>query len=129
MYWPRFPWSEAHNSAGLTATDTRWVLAEGEVGGALGHATYVLLANPGDTDATVTLTFLRDNRPPLPASFTVPARARVTRAAHEFALEAGEQFGVLVESNRPIAVERAMYWNGGGEFWSAGTNETATRLR
>jgi hypothetical protein len=129
MYWPRFPWTEAHNSAGVTATGTRWVLAEGEVGGPLGFATYVLLANPGPIPATVTLTFLRAGRTPLTTTFTVPANSRVTRAASEFALESGERFGVLVDSTAPIAVERAMYWNGGGVFWGAGTNETAIRLR
>jgi hypothetical protein len=38
---------------------------------------------------------------------------------------------VLVESTNgvPIVVERAMYWNGGGEFFGAGTNETGTALR
>jgi hypothetical protein len=77
----------------------------------------------------VTLTFLRAGRTPLTTTFTVPANSRVTRAASEFALESGERFGVLVDSTAPIAVERAMYWNGGGVFWGAGTNETAIRLR
>jgi hypothetical protein len=31
-------------------------------------------------------------------TFAVPANARVTRAAHEFALEPGERFGALVAS-------------------------------
>jgi hypothetical protein len=129
MYWPAFPWTEAHNSAGVVATGASWVLAEGEVGGPLAYATYLLLANPGAAPATVTLTFLRTGRPPLAATLTVPANTRVTRSAGEFQLEPGERFGVLVDSTAPIAVERAMYWNGGGVFWGAGTNETAIRLR
>ena len=38
---------------------------------------------------------------------------------------------MLVESLNgvPIVVERAMYWNGGGEFWGGGTNETGFRIR
>ena len=41
------------------------------------------------------------------------------------------RFGVLVESidTAPLAqlvVERAMYWNAGGEIWAAGTNLLAT---
>jgi Mg-chelatase subunit ChlD len=129
MYWPRFPWYEAHNSAGLTTTGTRWALAEGETGGPLGYATYVLIANPGDADATVTMTFLRSGRSPLVTTFTVPAHARVTQAAHDFALSAGEQFGVLLESTSPIVAERALYWNALGQLWGAGTNETAAKLR
>jgi hypothetical protein len=41
------------------------------------------------------------------------------------------RFGVIVESidTAPLAqlvVERAMYWNAGGEIWAAGTNLLAT---
>jgi hypothetical protein len=129
MYWPRFPWYGAHNSAGVTAAGTRWVLAEGETGGPLGFASYVLLANPRNEDAAVTMTILRTDRPPLATRFTVPAYSRVTRGAHELALESGERFGVLIDSSSPIVVERALYWNGGGVFWGAGTTETATRVR
>ena len=44
---------------------------------------------------------------------------------------AGTRFGVIVESidTAPLAqlvVERAMYWNAGGEIWAAGTNLLAT---
>ena len=45
-------WYEAHNSAGATATGTRWALAEGEVGGARGYETYILLANTSATAGT-----------------------------------------------------------------------------
>ena len=62
---------------------------------------------------------------------TVPANSRLTLSAGQFAINSGEQFGILVDSTNgvPIVVERAMYWNGGGEFWGGGTNETAVRLR
>lgn len=59
----------------------------------------------------------------------VAANARLTVSAAEAALAPGEQFGVVVDATQPIVVERAMYWNGGGQFWGAGTNETAVRLR
>jgi hypothetical protein len=39
-----------------------------------------------------------------------------------------EQFGALITSDQPIAVERALYWDAGGVTWAAGTNATATRL-
>jgi hypothetical protein len=37
-------------------------------------------------------------------------------------------FGVLIESDVAIAVERAMYSDAGGVVWAAGTNASATRL-
>ena len=56
MWWPgdATTWAEAHNSGGVTATATRWALAEGEVGGARNTRTYVLVSNPTASAATIT---------------------------------------------------------------------------
>jgi hypothetical protein len=134
MYWPLGVgnWTEAHASAGITATGTRWVMAEGASGGPLGFDTYILLANPGDQEAEVTVTLLRSgNRDPVSTAVRVPPGARETLSAAQYRIESGEEFGFLVESTNgvPIVVERAMYWNGGGAFWGGGTNETAVRVR
>lgn len=138
MYWPKngARWTDGHNSAGVTSTGTTWALAEGELGGSRGFQTYVLMANPSNTDAAVRMTLLREGegRGPLSIDFTVPANQRVTKSAQDFVglgLQSGEKFGVVVTSlnGAPIVVERAMYWNGGGEFWGAGTNETGFKLR
>jgi hypothetical protein len=136
MYWPGANWSEAHASAGIDATGTEWALAEGEIGGPRGFQTYVLLANPNGSAATARLRFLRENRTSfVTPAFTVPANSRVTRSANEFMaagqLVDGEKFGVVVESLNgvPLAVEHAIYWNGGGEFWGGGSNETGVRIR
>ena len=51
QYWPHGGWYEAHNSAGETAADTRWALAEGRVGGDNHAQTYILLANSGNQPA------------------------------------------------------------------------------
>jgi hypothetical protein len=61
----------------------------------------------------------------------VPANGRLTTSAAQVALASGEQFGVVVESTNgvPIVVERALYWDALGQFWGAGTNETAVRIR
>jgi hypothetical protein len=138
MYWPKngARWTDGHNSAGVTSTGTTWALAEGEFGGSRGFQTYVLMANPSSSDAQVRMTLLREGegRGPLSMDFTVPANQRLTRSAADFVglgLQSGERFGVVVTSlnGAPIVVERAMYWNGGGEFWGAGTNETGFKLR
>ena len=132
MYWPGNGWYEAHASAGVTTTGTRWAMAEGEFGGSRGFDTYILLANPTASDAAVTVTLLRTaGRPPVSQQVTVPANSRATLSSGQFALTSGEQFGVVIDSTNgvPIVAERAMYWNGGGVFWGGGTNETAVRLR
>jgi hypothetical protein len=131
MYWPApFPnWYEAHNSVGLTQTGVEWVLAEGEHAGPETFETYVLLANPYDREALVTLTVLRDFALPLTVNRVVPANSRVTVHSIQLGVASGEKFGVRVNSDFPIAVERAMYWSAGGQFWSGGTNETGVRVR
>jgi hypothetical protein len=133
MYWPDpfVSWYEAHASAGVTQSGVKWALAEGEVGGALNHQTFVLLANPAATSATVRLTYIRRDAAPLTREVTVPANGRLTTSAAQVALVSGEQFGVVVESTNgvPIVVERALYWDALGQFWGAGTNETAVRIR
>ncbi len=130
MYWPGVPgpWYGAHNSVGTTSLRTRWGLAEGEVGGADGASTYVLLANPGSAAATATLTFYRESGPPLVVTRSVPAGSRQTVAAASVGLASGERFGVVVDSTQPIAVERSIYWNYQGALWTSGTNETGTPL-
>jgi len=136
MYWPGNNWSEAHASAGIAATGVEWALAEGEIGGSRGFQTYILLANPNAGAATARLRFLRENGTSfVTPNFTVPGNSRVTRSAGEFMgtgqLVDGEKFGVVIESLNgvPIAVEHAIYWNGGGEFWGGGSNETGIRIR
>jgi hypothetical protein len=136
QYWPGAPdqWYEAHNSFGVTALGTRWGLAEGRTGGDAAAKTYILLANPGDTPADVTVQFLREpgsSPQTVTKVVTVPATSRmtVTTGPGNLAPEIqDETFGAVITSTQPIAVERALYWNANGQFWSAGTNATATRL-
>lgn len=130
MYWPQGGWAESHNSVAASALGTRWLLAEGEIGGPDGFATYVMVLNPGDTDAEVTFRFLREGGlPPFDVTRHVAARSRATLSAAEVDLASAERFGVLVSSSRPVAVERSMYWNADGAFWAVGTNEVGIRLR
>lgn len=129
MYWPGAPgpWHGGHNSVGTTTLGTRLALAEGEVGGADGAQSFVLLANPGATPANVTLTYYREAAASFSVTRAVGARSRLTVSASEVGL-ANEKFGVVVTSSQPIAVERSIYWNYRGVMWTSGTNETATPL-
>ena len=98
-----------HASAGATAPSTSWFLAEGATGAYF--TTFVLLANPNDEPADVTLTFLPDTGVPVTKSYTIPGRQRLTRnIALEDAALANAAVATRVESTRPIVVERAQYW-------------------
>jgi Bacterial Ig domain len=132
QYWPQPAWEEAHNSFGEIAPGTRWGLAEGRSGGSNAAQTFILLANPGTEAAQVTITFLRTAGVPIVKTFPVPPTSRFTvtiagPASHVPELT-DEGFGAIIDSSRPIVVERAMYSNANGVTWAAGTNATATRL-
>jgi hypothetical protein len=135
QYWPDPApnWYEAHSSPALQSLSTKWALAEGRVGGASEYQTYILLANTGGAaDAHVSITFLRENgAAAFTKTFTVPATQRFNvpvGPGTEAPELVDERFGALITSDQPIAVERAMYSNAGGQVWAAGTSASATPI-
>jgi len=135
MYWAGLfsQWYEAHNSFGVTETATKWGLAEGRVGGEHQFETYILLANPGGSDAAVIATFLKPDGTTVVKTYTVRATSRFNIHVNSMVPElANTYFGTVITSHVPIAVERAMYAPGTAgalPVWAAGTNATATRLQ
>jgi len=134
MWWPDGQWYEAHNSPGSTTTGTMWALADGEVGGALDTETFILLANTSSTAATIDVRILFEDGMSNSRTFTVGGQSRFNvDVRSEFPSAIGRRFGAVVESvgtvPAQIVVERAMYWDADGQWWAAGTNALATRLR
>lgn len=136
MWWPGNPtsWYEAHNSPGAQRTAPRWVLAEGENGGALGWETYILVANTGE-GGSIGIRLLLPNGQTAQVFRQLNARSRQTYALAELLAEAGlpadTQAGVLVESQGAaldLVVERAMYRSVAGQFFQLGTNALGTPL-
>jgi len=127
MYWPGAtqPWGEAHNSVAFVRPGASWGLAEGRLGGPdTPFSTYILLANPNAEASEVTATFLRDAAPPIVKTYTVPATGRFTIDCSTIPELHDSTFGVSIEvtNQQPIVVERSMYWDANGIFWSGGTN-------
>jgi hypothetical protein len=123
---------EAVSGAGMTEGGARWLLAEGEMGGAREATTDVSIFNQGAaTDVNVTLLF--EDGPEAAATFAVAAGARLSvPMADAFPQAAGRRFSVLVEAAGPSAsvfVDRAIFWGGAGETRTAGADGAATRLR
>jgi hypothetical protein len=132
MYWPATqPWREAHNSAGVTELATSWGVAEGRAGGDHNFHTYLLLGNPQSMAANVTVTYLRSNGDPIVKSYVVPATTRYTIDVNGDVQELADSlFGARIDVTNGVGimVERSMYWDANGIFWSGGTNATAARL-
>jgi hypothetical protein len=134
QYWPdpAPQWYEAHNSFGVVEARHKWGLAEGRVGGPEAYQSYILIANPYDVTAHVTITFLRESGAPFDKTFTIEPRSRFNVDIGPGTLVpelTNESFGAIVSSTDAyIVVERAMYSNANGQVWAAGTNATAAPL-
>jgi hypothetical protein len=125
------PFALGHASMGVTAAATSWFLAEGATGSFFDL--YVLIANPGNTDATVRAFFARqDGRSVLQ---TVTVRAHSRHSIYVDAIPELESTPVATTlqslNGVPIVAERAMYWPGGFFDYheghsSAGSTTTAT---
>jgi hypothetical protein len=131
MYWlgAAVPWGEGHNSFGVVDAGLHWGLAEGRAGGSLNFHTYILLANPQSAAATVTVSFLREQGPPVVKSYTVPTSRFNIDTSNVTELQ-DESFGVDIQVTNavPIIVERSVYWDSNGYLFSGGTNATGSRL-
>lgn len=99
-------------SATAQSPATKWYFGEGET--ALeDYTTWLLVLNPGTSAASITVTYLID-RPgakvnPVVRTYTAPPQARLTIAAHRDV--PSEAMGIIVESDRPVVVEQALYFD------------------
>lgn len=119
-----------HGAAAVAQSSTSWFFGEGATGGFFD--TYLLLANPGSTPATVTVDYLRDGAGAVTRTYPVPANSRFSVYVDGEPGMAATNFGTRVTSTVPIVAERAMYWAGGFfEYYeghvSTGVTQTGSR--
>lgn len=99
-------------SAGVTAAATKWFLAEGATG--TFFDTFVLLSNPQNTPAQVTLEYLLDTGDTVSVRKTIAANGRLTTniEMEEDVRLQNAAVSTVVTSDVPIIAERSMYWPG-----------------
>lgn len=88
-------------------TPFEYFLAEGCTD--YGFETWLLVANPNDQEAQVSVSYYTESGPRNAEPVTVPARSRMTMNAS--ATIWADSSGIRVGSDQPVFVERAMYWN------------------
>jgi lysophospholipase L1-like esterase len=132
MYWNGF--EGGHEATAVPTASTTWLFSEGATGGPSSFFwdTFLLLANPGNADAQVTLTFFRDAGVPVTCQAVVGAHHRKTiytnnlgDAAQQLTCDApalmkSAAFSTKIVSTQPIVAERAMYWTSNGNVWIDG---------
>ena len=132
MWWPgdAGTWAEAHNSPGATRTSTRWTVADGRTGGAEDASTFLLIANTSAVAGQARVTLLLADGGTRTKTIPLAPTSRLNvDVAVEFPDVVGQAFGSVVESvgDTPVQliVERASYWDAGGQPWASGTNTLA----
>jgi len=106
MYWNGR--KGGHCAAAVSTPAKSWYLAEGCTGN--GFETWVLLQNPGDTPANVTLTYMNEKGSVPGPTINLPAKSRKTINVAD-TLPNDVQVSTNVTSDQPVIAERAMYWN------------------
>ncbi len=94
---------------------TTWYLAEGSTAG--GMETFILVQNPGDSEAEVRLTFVTENGPQAGPTAVLPPHTRFTWKANDFITS--YNVSTTVTSTKPVVAERAMYGN--SRTWAHGS--------
>lgn len=97
-----------HSSIGVTAARTSWHLAEGSTGG--DFETWVLVQNPGGSDARVNVSFQTDSGPVTGPSFVLPPGSRRTINIADV-VPSTWSVATSVSADKGVVAERAMYWN------------------
>ena len=123
VYWDHR--TGGHDSVGVTNPSTTWYLSEGSTGE--GFETWVLVQNPGSTEAEVVVTYMTPSGPVSGPCATVPANSRQTFNVADTV--PGEwEVSTHVSSDQPVIAERAVYWDGreGGHDSVGVTNPSTT---
>jgi hypothetical protein len=116
MYFGQPLFNGGSVASGVQAPSTVWYHAEGATGPYFD--TFLLLANPGVTDATATVTYLLPAGPPVVRTYAIGAKQRVTIDVEaEDPLLADTAVGMTVTATQPVLSERAMYWPGSSAQW------------
>jgi len=115
-------WQGGHDVIGATELSTNYFLAEGTC--RPGFDPYICIQNPGDTDADVTITYMKGDGAAQEQALTVGATSRETVVVKDILGECDDEahdFSARVESTngQQILVERPMYFDYEG-MWDGG---------
>lgn len=111
--------SAGTNAMGVTAPSSQWTFAEGAVGDFFD--TFVLVANPGPTDAVVTARLRPEGMPAMQQIFVVPGQSRHTLWVDQaYTPTGGTGVSVVLTSTEPVVSERVMWWPGSSATWAEG---------
>jgi streptogramin lyase len=115
MYFDYNGWTGGHDVLGANSPATTWSFAEGTTRDNFNE--WLCLQNPGGNDAHAVITYYTTSGQAIKKTRTVEANSRLTVNVNESA-GANLDISAKVTSDRPIIVERPMYFNYNG--WTGG---------
>jgi autotransporter-associated beta strand protein len=114
---PTRVWEAGTAGRGTVFLSRTWHFAEGATG--FFH-TYLLIGNPGSTDASATVRYLLDDGTVVTRTHQIAAASRRTIDVNlEDPRLGATTFGMTVVSTVPVVAERSMWW--GSPFWYGGS--------
>lgn len=109
---PPPPITGGHSSQGISELSGEWYFAEGCTFGQFDE--YILVMNPGGTDALVTADFMRPDGSVVNKNYVVPALSRYTVHVDEVSGLENTEVSARLVSDQLIAAERSMYFEYNG---------------
>jgi hypothetical protein len=118
--------TDVGDSIGSPTTALVWNLAEGFT--AFGYETWVLISNPGNQTANLTVNFLKQNTQTVQQNYSLPPKQRLTIYVNDVpgigTGNLGTSVSTQVVSDKPVVVERTMrFVNRLGMHQSFGTRQ------
>ncbi|MGI8783034.1 MAG: FG-GAP-like repeat-containing protein [Acidobacteriota bacterium] len=101
-----FSGSDVGDSIGSPTTAFVWNLAEGFT--AFGFETWVIVSNPGNQTANITMDFLKQDGTTVTQNFTLASKRRLTVHVNTVPGIGGTSVSTQVTSSQPVVVERTM---------------------
>ncbi len=99
-----------HETVGTAALSRTWYLAEGSTN--WGFDEWVLIQNPGTSQATVAVQFMKGDGTTVPYGVVLPPNSRYSIHVNEVPGCESADLSTYLSANQPIIAERAMYWTG-----------------
>ena len=120
MYFSYHPsaWTGGHDVLGTNSSATSWYFAEGTT--RANFEEWLCLQNPGNSDAHATISYFTASGQVIARKWTVKANTRLTVSANSD-VGANQDISAKVSSDKPIIVERPMYFNYQG-VWTGGSD-------
>lgn len=110
-----------HTAIGVTEPSPEWYFGEGYTGGLF--STYLLLFNPNDERAFVSVTYSVEGGAPYVHEFDMPPNSRGTTLVNALPGLLDKSVAIYVESTEPLVAERTEYfaWAGNPNGVNGGT--------